>query len=1082
MASSNNEAKIKFTAETADFTQAVKDANSEISSLKAEMKLADATFKNTGDAAEYQKEKMDLLQQALEANHEKQEALSAKLEAAKALYGEDSAEVNELKTSLTYAQIQEQNLLSQVNDTNDGLGQQEQAAESAGSSVDSMAEILINAGVAAKIKEIADNAMEMAQQFDEAKAAIVEGTGASGEGLQGLQEAAEGAFGRIKDSDQDITSVSSVLAELNTRFGVTGKDAEDLTVKVADFAKATGSDGGKAVDSLADVMHRWGLEMDDVDGLMDDLTTANQSCQLSVDDLTGYLTTNSTQFQELGYSTDEALAMLIGLSDGGANVGTVMSGLTKAIANLSGETDDVPGAFQAAIKAIEESGSVSEALQKEVGDTGKTVEEVFGKKAAQELATNIQNGSFAIEDWTKVLEDNDGAMQSTAEGVTTMGDSWSQATNNFTMAVGKTFTPVISDAVKKVSEVITAVSQVIQKSPEAQAAIVAVATAIGILGAALGISAAIAAVQKAFALLNTTMLANPVFLVVTAIAALAAGLVYAYKHSKKFREIVDKTFKAIKKTVIPTVKKFAQDVVKAFKDILTKVTKFMKQIKDGIILVWNNIKKTVSTVLNTIKSTVSNAWNAIKTTTQKVWNTIKTTVSNIWNTIKTTISNVLKAIRTAVTNGWNAIKTTISNALKTIRTTISSVWNAIKTTVSNVLKSIRTTVSNAWNTIKTTISNVLNSIKTTITTAWNGIKTTVSNALKSIKTTVSNAWNGIKTTISNVLNGIKTTISNVWSGIKTTVSNTLKSIKTTVTNVWKSIKTTISNVLKSIKTTVSSVWKNIKTTISNVLNGIKTTISSGFNTVKSKVSSVWNGIKTTISNAIKNAKTTVSDTVASIKDKVGNTFDAVKDKVSTVWENVKSSITKPIDSAKSTVSSVVDSIKSTVSGAFDTVKSNAKSAWNGVKDAITGPINSAKKTVSGVVDKIKDLFPVNLGKICKIKLPHISVSAGSPPWGIGGQGQKPSFSVTWNAKGKIFKRPAILDSIYGLQGVGEAGPEAVAPIDVLQGYVKDAVEAAAGTPIDYDKLASKVAAACARMDIRMDIDGRSLGRIVREMV
>ena len=134
------------------------------------------------------------------------------------------------------------------------------------------------------------------------------------------------------------------------------------------------------------------------------------------------------------------------------------------------------------------------------------------------------------------------------------------------------------------------------------------------------------------------------------------------------------------------------------------------------------------------------------------------------------------------------------------------------------------------------------------------------------------------------------------------------------------------------------------------------------------------------------------------------------------------------------------------------------------------------------MDKIKGLFPVNLGKICKIKLPHISVSAGSPPWGIGGQGQKPSFSVTWNAKGKIFKRPAILDSIYGLQGVGEAGPEAVAPIDVLQGYVKDAVEAAAGTPIDYDKLASKVAAACARMDIRMDIDGRSFGRIVREMV
>ena len=62
---SNNEAKIKFTAETSDFSQAIKDANQEMSGLRAEMKLADATFKNTGDSAEYQQQKMDLLEAAL---------------------------------------------------------------------------------------------------------------------------------------------------------------------------------------------------------------------------------------------------------------------------------------------------------------------------------------------------------------------------------------------------------------------------------------------------------------------------------------------------------------------------------------------------------------------------------------------------------------------------------------------------------------------------------------------------------------------------------------------------------------------------------------------------------------------------------------------------------------------------------------------------------------------------------------------------------------------------------------------------------------------------------------------------------
>ena len=132
---------------------------------------------------------------------------------------------------------------------------------------------------------------------------------------------------------------------------------------------------------------------------------------MSVDDLTGYLTNNSTAFQELGYDTTDALALLISLSDSGANVGSVMGGMTKAVTNLSGVTKDVPGTGQQAIQAIGDCDTVSEALQAQVGDTGKTVEDIFGKKAAQELAVNIQNGNFQIDKWTEALQNNEGFME-----------------------------------------------------------------------------------------------------------------------------------------------------------------------------------------------------------------------------------------------------------------------------------------------------------------------------------------------------------------------------------------------------------------------------------------------------------------------------------------------------------------------------------------------------------------------------------------------------------------------------------------------------------------------------------------------
>lgn len=696
MPNAKNEAKIKFTAETSEFTSAIQSANSEMSTLRAEMRLAEAEFKNTGDAAEYQKTKTEILEAQLQSNADKQEALTQKLEVAKAIYGEDSEEVAKLERALINAQTEEQKLTSELNDTNSGLDQQKTAAEEAGSSVDNMAEILVNAGIADKLMEIGQAAYDMAAEFDDASAAIVEGTGASGGALDDLNESAQNAFGALANSDGSINAVANTLAELNTRFGLSGDAAEEATVKFENFADHTGTDGVKAVDSIADVMHRWGMDINDLDPLLDDLTTANQSCQMSVDDLTGYLASNSTQFQELGYSSDEALAMLISLSDGGANVSTVMSGLTKGIANLSGETDDVPGAFQAAVEAIKNSGSVSEALQQQVGDTGKTVEEVFGKKAAQELATNIQNGSFAIDEWTSTLQNNDGALQSTTENATTMSDSWQQAVNNVQMALMSTFAPAIQSVVTAVSGVITQVAQFVQQSPMAQAMIVGIATALGILAAALGISAIITMVTKAFALLNTTMLANPVFLVVAAIAALVAGLIYAWNNCETFRNTVTAVFNVVRTFVVNAVTTIQKKVTEVFNKIRTTITTVMNGIKSKITSIWNGIKSTTTNVWNGIKSGISNAINGAKNTVTSVMNGIKSKVTSVWNGIKSTVSNVVNGVKSTISSGFNAAKSTVSNIFGSIKDKIKSVMDGAKNAVSNAISAIKSKFHFSW--------------------------------------------------------------------------------------------------------------------------------------------------------------------------------------------------------------------------------------------------------------------------------------------------------------------------------------------------------------------------------------------------
>lgn len=712
----NNEAKVRFTAETSDFTQAIKEANSEMSTLRAEMKLNDAQFQNTGNETEYLQQKTQLLEAQLQANADKQEALTDKLEVAKEIYGEDSEEVAKLERQLIYTQTSEEKLKGQLEATNQGFTDQSQAAEDAGSAVDDMANILMNAGIVSTVMEIADQVYELAGAFSEANAAIVEGTGASGDALNELNEAAHSAFGQIADADQDLAGVSDILAELNTRFGITGKDAENMTVKVANFAQHTGTDGTKAVDSMANVMNRWGLSMEDADGLLDDLTTANQSCQLSVDDLTGYLAENSIQFQELGYDTSDALAMLISLSDGGANVSSVMMGMKKAVGNLSGATNDVPGAFQDAIKAIADCDSVSEALQAQVGNTGLTVEKVFGAKAAQELASNVQSGNFNIDKWTKTLKNNQGALADTTENATTMQDAWAQATNSVSLALGDTLGTAVEDVVIKISEVITKVSEVIRKSPVLQAVIVGVATALGILAAALGVSALIRMVTTAWGALNAVMMLNPIFLIVTAIAALVAGLMFAYKRCKTFREVVNKAFSGIKKVVVT--------VLNVLKKVFTTVWEAIKKV---VVTVWNTIKNTVLTVINVIRTVITTVFNIIKGVVTVVWNGIKLAIVTPIKAAATVVKTVINGIKNVISAVWNAIKGVTSRVWNAIKNAISTPIRAAVSVVRSVVSKIKSFLnfSGLGSTIKSMFSKIGKFISDPIGTAKDKIKSII---------------------------------------------------------------------------------------------------------------------------------------------------------------------------------------------------------------------------------------------------------------------------------------------------------------------------------------------------------------------
>lgn len=128
--------------------------------------------------------------------------------------------------------------------------------------------------------------------------------------------------------------------------------------------------------------------------------------------------------------------------------------------------------------------------------------------------------------------------------------------------------------------------------------------------------------------------------------------------------------------------------------------------------------------------------------------------------------------------------------------------------------------------------------------------------------------------------------------------------------------------------------------------------------------------------------------------------------------------------------------KNAVVKTFTDLKTKITTTFNNIKNAITAPIQTAIDKVRAIIQRIKNMFPIKVGKAFSgLKLPHFKITGKlslNPP-------SIPKLSVNWYKQGGIFDSPTVL------AGIGEAGPEAVVPLDKFWEKM-DAIAAGTGGP------------------------------------
>lgn len=254
----------------------------------------------------------------------------------------------------------------------------------------------------------------------------------------------------------------------------------------------------------------------------------------------------------------------------------------------------------------------------------------------------------------------------------------------------------------------------------------------------VGIGLVLAALGPVIGLLGTlgTVLgfiaANPIVLIIAAIAAIGVALYMLYQKSEEFRAFVDAAWQFIQQVIAAAVDAL-RPVFDAFIAVIRDVWDVIIGIKDFIVGVftgdwqqaWNGIKEIFSGVWNLIIDYFKYVWEVIKLVATAAWTVVIAGLSAAWNWVAGIFHSVWDGIVGYYTWVWNTVVNAASNGMNWIKGIIDSVTGTISNVWNDAWDGIGSFFSGVWDGIISTLKNAINTVigfLNNLIGAWNGIR------------------------------------------------------------------------------------------------------------------------------------------------------------------------------------------------------------------------------------------------------------------------------------------------------------------------------------------------------------------------
>lgn len=336
-------------------------------------------------------------------------------------------------------------------------------------------------------------------------------------------------------------------------------------------------------------------------------------------------------------------------------------------------------------------------------------------------------------------------------------------------------------------------------------------------------AAATMGASGAFGIFNAVLSFNPIGLIVTAVAALTAGLVWFFTQTETGQQIWS--------SFVDWIKQAWQGIADFFVGIWSGISEGANTLWDGVVTTWNAYIESLKAMWNALATFFSDLWESIKEAASTAWTAITTAVMaivqpfidgfmNVWNNISGGLTQIWEGIKMIFQGAWEFIKSIFLGAILIIIDLVTGNFDQLGADLSLIWEGIQNGISLIWEGIKTFFSGIVDAIVGYGIAVFENFSAALSAIWEFIKSAASATWEWIKSTVTNLITGLVQGAQSIWDGFMNFLSSLWEGIKSTASNAWESLKSSVLSIINSLLSGAQNAWNDMSNAVSNLVGNV----------------------------------------------------------------------------------------------------------------------------------------------------------------------------------------------------------------------------------------------------------------------